>query len=375
MTDLKIYQSQGEKQDLQIIAIIWISLQVLFFIKFGVIEDFEAAKYITEAEKLISTGTYSSGNFLFYSVQILLIAFSKLTGTYPAFPIIIQMAVNAISVYLFYKLSLSFTLSRRRSLIFTIVFLAMYYYHLYNVHLFTESLFFSFGIIYSYYLFSLKRINLNYLLFLFIGLLILYFTRPTGIYFIPATLIYLILKFYKRSAFLILSIMGLAGAFAIFYLLNFALKSGGEFDFLLPYKYEMIICGVPTIHDQNEIILPVEGNSIQGLFYVITNHTSLFLKLALKRLVAFWGIVRPFYSMPHNIFIAAYFYSVYLMIFSKTKILFTNHLEKTIFFLTLILLISTTVALSCDEWHNRFILALLPFFLLMASANKKHLIP
>ena len=366
----KNFERKEEKQVPAVIGLAWILLQTLLIYRFGIETGFESLKYISEADRLIHTGEYSSGNFLFYTVQIALIAISKLTGSYPWLPVVVQMLVNALSVFLFYKLCFRFTHSKRNATVFTLAFLSMYFYHLYNVYLFTESLFYSFGIIYTYLLFSIKKINLWTGLLLFLGISLIYFTRPTGVFFIPATIVYIIFRFYQRSALLLLSVFGILGLVLLYFLINYALNSGGEFDFLLPYLDERIICGVPTIEGSHRIIVPVEKDSIEGLWYIITHHTSLFLKLSFKRFLTFWGVVRPFYSLPHNIFIAVYFFSIYGLIIYKCKTLISYFRAPTAFFLCLIALVMVTVILSCDEWHNRFIFALLPFFLLMASVKK-----
>ncbi len=353
---------------LAIIFTAWMALQVLIFIQSGIVTDFEAKKYIYEADNLLSDGRYSSGNFLFYSTQILLITLAKITGSYPWLPVMVQLALNAFSILLFFRLAQKFTGSMVRSVLVTLVFLAMYYYHLYNTYLFTESIYFSLGIIYSYFLFCMKKPGWRNMVVLFLMVSLIYFTRPTGVFFIPATIVFIILKFYRKNAVVLLSAMALAGIVLLYFLLNFALASGGEFDFLLPYLDERVICGVPTIAIQHQITIPGEKNSVEGLWYVITNYPGLFFKLAMKRFLAFWGMTRSFYSVPHNIFIAVYFYTLYALILYKIKRLLKYLPAETGYFLTVIFFVMVTVMLSCDEWHNRFILPLLPFFLLMAAS-------
>jgi hypothetical protein len=161
----------------------------------------------------------------------------------------------------------------------------------------------------------------------------------------------------------------------LYSLLNFALNSGGEFDFLLPYLDERIICGVPTVLGQHNIQIPVEKNSVQGLLYIITHYPSLFFSLAAKRLLTFFGVMRSYFSLGHNIFIAIYFYATYLLMIIGFPRMLRRSLEKAIFLFANIFFMVVTVMLSCDEWHNRFILAVLPFFLLLANGalltNKK----
>jgi hypothetical protein len=155
------------------------------------------------------------------------------------------------------------------------------------------------------------------------------------------------------------------------------LGSGGEFDFLLPYQQEIIICGVPTISVPHHIQIPVQKNSIQGLLYVVVEHFSLFFYLSIKRLSAFFGISRGYYSLFHNVFASAYFYFIYLVILFGIKNLLKRNKAEVWFLITNIFLMAVTVMLSCDEWHNRFILSVLPFILLLgvisiSNSNKKN---
>lgn len=350
-----------------VLAMSWTVFQVIFFFHFGIVTGFESEKYIVQADSLLTKGNYTSGNFLFYSTEILLIATAKITHTFPWLVVVFQLLCNLLSVYLFYKLIFFFTKKETTSFLFTLVFQCLFYYHLYNVHLFTESLFFSFGIIYTYLLFSVQRISLKTILMLVTGLSLVYFTRPTGVFFIPSTILYLTFKFYRKKAWVILGFFFVLGIVVLYLLLNFALNSGGEFDFLLPYLDEIIICGVPTIQNQHKIYIPVEKNSVDGLFYIVTHYPSLFFQLASKRLHMFFGLVRPYYSLAHNLLIALYFYGSYLLGIIGLRKMLKSFLPHTCFFLSNIFFVMITVMLSCDEWHNRFILALFPFFLLLAS--------
>lgn len=349
-----------------ILATLWLLLQLFFLKRFGIVTGFEAPKYIEQAHHLIAHGSYTSKNFLFYSTEILLIALSLKAGLGFGFVVLIQLIINAISIFYFYKTIILFTRSNKTAFFFTVVFLSMIYYHLYNVHLFTESLYYSFSIIYAFFLLSTDKLTFKTVTVIILFNSLLYFTRPTGIFFIPATIIYIILKFFKRKAALLLSLVIIIGGSLLYLLLNFAMGSGGEFDFLLPYSMKMVICGVPTVETQLNIALPGEKNSLSSLWFIITNHTYLFLSLALKRLITFWGVVRPFYSLPHNLFIAVYFYGIYFLALSGLKRALKYFLAEIAFFSVLIILVMLTAMLSCDEWHNRFILSLLPYFLFIA---------
>ncbi|MBD0277794.1 MAG: glycosyltransferase family 39 protein, partial [Flavisolibacter sp.] len=297
-----------------VLFLIWLYAQAVFFHQYGIVTGFEAVKYIGQAHQLLEKGSYSAGQYLFYSVEILLLAFCIHSGIGFGFAVLVQLLFNLLSVYCLYKTVEFLTHNKLLAFAGTLFFLLQYYYHLYNVHLFTESLYFSFSVIYFYFIITIKKLRWKNGIGIFLFLCILYLTRPTGVFFIPATLLYLILKFFRNKAVLLLSTTGIAGLILFYFLLNYALGSGGEFDFLLPYLDERIICGVPTINPPHELIVPVEKNSIEGLWYIITHYYPLFIKMAFKRLVMFFGMVRPYYSFGHNLFVAFYFYSLYILV-------------------------------------------------------------
>ena len=290
------------------LAGIWLLMQVFCYYQFGIVTNLEATKYIEQAERFLQAGTYSSTNFLFYSTQIQLIALSlKLDLPFGAL-VLLQMLLNGLSVVCFYRLCNRFSGNRAIAFFSTAYFLIFLYYHLYNVYLFTESLYFSLSILYTYFLFTRMAFNFKTVLLLLLFLSLLYLTRPTGIFFIPATALFVVLRFYPKRAAPILAASALAGVGLFYVLLNFSLGSGGELDFLLPYLDERIICGVPTLKEPHVLSVPGEKNSVQGLFYIITHYFPLFFDLSVKRLIAFFGIYRPYYSLVHNVFAQTYFY-------------------------------------------------------------------
>jgi hypothetical protein len=345
----------------------WLLLQSLLLLHFGIVTGFESGKYIEQADHLLATGTYTSSNFLFYSTQILLLAAVKKLhiGYVPV--VLLQLALNAVSVGCFFKIIQLFTAKSKAAFWFTLAFLAMYYYQAYNVYLFTESLYFSFSIIYFYGLLRISRLRLYTISLLLPAITLLYFTRPVGIFFLPATFVYFVYKFFPRKFLLIFSTAGLLFLICFTWLLNTSLGSGGELDFLLPYTKEMIICGVPTISNSHPITVPVQQNSVQGLLYIIIHYPGFFFALGLKRMMAFWGVVRSYYSLSHNIFIAVYFYSLYLLVGAGVRNWVKEMRPAIAFVLCLVFFTTVSVVLSCDEWHNRFMFTIMPFLLMMAS--------
>ncbi len=354
------------KSPVILLALIWFCLQCFFIWNFGIVTNLEATKYINEAQTFLATGKYSTNNFLFYSTEILLIALAIKLKTGFLVIVLLQMLLNGISIICFFKIAQRLSENKGIAYLSTFYFLIFFYYHLFNTYLFTESLFFSISVIYTYFLFSQERITMKSVALLLFFLTLLYLTRPTGIYFLPATYLFIIIKFYRKHAFKIIAVTTLFALAALFLLLNFSLARGGEFDFSLPFEKEMIICGISNISSTHQIIIPVEKNSIQGLFYIVTNHPGLFISLSLKRLSAFFGVSRSFYSAFHNLFVSIYFYIMYVIILLGIRSLFKRNKAEVWFLITNIALMAITVSLSCDEWGNRFIFSVMPFFLLLS---------
>jgi hypothetical protein len=315
----------------------------------------------------LKNGSFSSGNFVFYSVPILLIAFAIKTGLGYGFVVVVQLILNGVSAFCFFKLIRRFTGSEKAAFLYTIFFLGMVYYQLYNTCLYSESLFFSLSIIYTYLLFNTGRYQLKTWAGILAVLCLLYLTRPVGIFFIPATFVYFIFRFFRKKALSILVFAFLAFLAAFYFMLNYSLGSGGELNFLLPYQKEQIICGVSTINDTHSLNVPGENNSISSLVYIVTQHWELFSRLAAKRLVTFFRVTRPYYSLSHNFFLCLYFYPLYLFILAGIVKMTRRHLAEFLFMMIIVSLTTITVILSCDEWHNRFILAILPFLFLLSS--------
>lgn len=348
-------------------AIVWLLMQILFFYTFGIITELEAIRYINVAKYILSTGHYPSDNFLFYSVLIWLGVFCIKYSTGFGLIIVLQIILNGLSVLFFYKLILKLTSRSIIALVFTLIFLSMIYYHVYNVYLYTESIYFSLTVLFTYFLFFIPSLTFKNICLVILFIIVLSITRPTGFFFLPAAFVFLTFKFYYKKAWLITSVCLISCTVIFYLLLNFIMGSGGGLDFLLPYLDERVICGVPTITKPHDIRIPEELNPVQTLWYVFTHHTGLFLSLASRRFIAFFGMVRSHYSFFHNIYIVTIFFTVYILMLLSVKKMFTQLLPVALYCSAVIALFTITIILSCDEWHNRFIFGLWPLFLVMAS--------
>jgi hypothetical protein len=357
----------NEQNHLVILGIIWVVIQSTLFAHYGIVTGFEAEKYINEAKFFLQFGKLTSDNFWLYSTEIfLIVAVIKLhLGFFTV--VLIQLLLNLFSTWMFYKLAIYFLDNLCLSFLVTFIFIINITYQVYNSYLFTESIFYSLTIIYSSYLLRIKTLNVKNITALFCLLSLMSITRPTGILFFAATIIYIFFRFLNNISLLNKAIITFCAFIIFFVTLNSMLETGGSLDFMLPFKKENIICGVNTTTNA-DIQVMEKGNSLEGLFYYIVYNKSQFFKLSKLKTISFFGFIRDYYSSFHNIYLIIFFYPFYILsivgiikkIRQKDKII--------IYLLAIICLYWITTLLTCDDWHNRFILTVSPFIFLMGIA-------
>ena len=200
-----------------------------------------------------------------------------------------------------------------------------------------------------------------------IFLLVISFTRPTGVLLVPCAFLYLFFKFFRPLSALVKSFITIAVSIGFLFFLNSALGTGGGLDFMLPFRDERIICGVPTLPGFIDIKTTENPNSVFGLFYYITHNTGQFLRLALLRSKAFFGITRSYYSMPHNFYLCIYFYPLYALVALSWKSGVKQNKFLLLYCTSVIVINWLTVILTCDDWHNRFFLSISPYIYILAT--------
>lgn len=345
----------------------WVLVQCFLLWQNGIVTGLEAEKYITQANNFLQFGKPASNNFYFYSTQIFLIAAAiKLQVGFTVI-VIIQLLLNLFATIMFYRLAICFLKSPLIAVMATFFFIVNIPYQVYNSFLFTESIFYSLTIIYSSLLLRLKNLTIKNILLLMLFLVLLSFTRPTGILFVAASALYIFFRFFNHLSVLNKTLIISCTVLLFLITVNTMLEAGGELDFMLPFKKENIICGVNT-NNYAEIKTLEKGNSLQGIIYYIFNNEQQFLELAKLKTISFFGMIRSYYSPFHNAWLILFFYPFYILsiwgIWKKTK----QKNKRIIYMITIIMLYWITTLLTCDDWHNRFILTVSPFLFLLGFA-------
>ncbi|HEX8316698.1 MAG TPA: hypothetical protein VF609_16975, partial [Flavisolibacter sp.] len=170
----------------------------------------------------------------------------------------------------------------------------------------------------------------------------------------------------------------LAGA-GFLLLLNFVLQvvftTTPDWNMTRALTEDSIICDIPRNDASASLNLSHNPNQFYQLLYYVTHNFGHFAGLALVRLKYFFGMVRDYYSSAHNGFLVAYLLLFYgSIILGIKRIIRSVSLPLLTFVLFTIIVFAATIALQCDDYHNRFFLTLTPLFAFLTVVVCKPLI-
>lgn len=349
-----------------ILFLAWLSINGFILAHRGIYLQGESIKYIRQAHLLLQTGRVESPSMWLYIIPTILIACCIKTGLSFAYVVLIQLLLNLIATGFFYRTVARLLSDERTAFIGTLVMVLNYFYQEFNAFLYTESIYYSLTLILSCYLIRIQTLTIKRSLGVLLLLILVSFTRPSGLLFLPPAFLYLFLVFFKEMATAkkIALLAGIGIAFLFF--LNLALGSGGQLDFMLPFRDERIICDVPTLPAFLPIRTTANGNSVYGLLYYILHNPVQFIRMAGLRSMAFFGLYRSYYSTIHNAWLIGYFYCIHLAALAAIPWWIKHRASACWYFLSAIGLTWLTVMLTCDDWHNRFYLTISPFLIMLA---------
>ncbi len=345
---------------------LWLFFQLLWFLKFGFHFDLEAGKYIYEADYLLRHGRFSESRYLFYFATTAVIAFNKVIGTGLTGALISIMLFNLLSYLIFFR-ALKKLFTDRLSPLLIVAFLLYFWpYQSWSVYLFTECFFYSAVLLLFSHLLRFTRLNLRFTALLGLLLLLVTVSRPLGILFILPALLFVFLQLNKRQR-----IIAAASALVALILLNFVVQvvftTTPDWNMKRALTEDSIICDMPRVRSARDLQLSQHPNQLYQLFYFVTHNFSHFAGLAVTRLRYFFVMTRDYYSSFHNLYLLVHLGVLYgSILFGIRKLVRTFPPALLSFALASILLFAATIALQCDDYHNRFALTLMPFYTTLA---------
>ena len=351
-----------------LIVLCWLVTTIIYLKIFGVVTILEARKYISEAERFINEGNFSAPRYWFYCITIFIIVIALklkigLTGAF-----VLQSLLNVFA-WLFFYTELKKIFKIPATAFFVIIYLLIFLpYQSWIVYLYTESAFFSLILILFSVLMRYKPVGIKNLLIIGLALLLVIISRPLGILFAGSVYVYLFYTAPKKWK-IILSFCSIIFFLFSIYTINTIFSTIADWSITQAFEEESIICDLPGINTTYpKLYLAASGSPIYKLFFYVTHNFGHFLHFTGVKLQYFFLMTRPYYSKAHNYFLLVNTFTIYFLViagFFIKKATFNG--EVLVFLITSIALYTLTIIFQCDDYHNRFILSIYPFFVILAA--------
>lgn len=366
------FEKTSQRKILVILFFAWLLLQAILLLSFGIVTTGEATKYFDECHLLLQQGNFSENKYIFYSVYIFIhIVFYKLgfetIGVY-----MFQLLLNLLAAYFFHQLIVKIRGKKIIAFIAVLLLFMTQTFQMWTVHLYTESVYSSLIIIFSYCFFTREnKSTKQWILTAFIFLLIL-FARPTGLLMIPVMMIYFFFRLLHQKKYVIAISLTAIAAAAFYFLLDYAMHSSNSFDFLKPFAENEVLCYIPA-ENTAPLTTHTGSNSLQDIIQYITHNPSQFLYLSWQKFISYWGMQRYYDSPLHNLYFVLFFYPLYLLAVIGLVKIYKQQKSFCVFCIAMFFIFTLSVILTCDDWNNRFNIPVIPFVMLLAAVGIHYL--
>ncbi|NEM96211.1 hypothetical protein [Pontibacter burrus] len=354
------------------LAAFWVLVQFLLYSKHGIKVVFDSKRYLAQAG-MFATGDYSSLK-ISYIVYTTLLALSNWLGGL-GWIVLLQTIVSGLAMVAMYKAACKLTGSELVAALTTFLLILWPDFQFWNLYIHTESLFVSVTCLVFWRLVTANK--KSHYLHLSLLLLVVLFLRPNGFMVAVAVFVYWGIGFCKqreynlwKAATLLLSLASIVVLIVAHLFLQDISSDHSFTKFLVSGE---VIQGYEPLRLEGITIAQPQGSPLQQTVAIVLSEPWFFLKQSLLRLLYYWGQVRPYYSLWHNVAIVALIYPLYLL---GIKALLARMVEARVtgFIVFLMLQLSAMVVVSAVDWDNRFFLPLLPFVFLLGAIGIKELL-
>lgn len=360
------HNSMLRKDHFLIPLAVFLLVNLGLFLFTGVHTGLEADKYVTEGNYLYDHGTFTAPKYIFYLPVILLVWTCRFLSLPVAWAALVQVALSGVALYCFYRLAEC--IRDKRTAVLSATLLALFIpLQLWNLFLYTDSIFISLTIIYTWLIYSQGKKGLRGTLIILGFLFLLIFSRPHGLLIIPPTLVYLIFRKQTKQQRAISALLCVALLGGMYFFLNAAFSGGGDMDAMKPFIEEHIICFVPMKPEGAVLDIIHTSSPVNDLLYYVIHNPLHFARLTALKLFSFFNLTRSYYSMPHNIVLAALIIPVYFFFVAGIRRFLSTGRDLVIYVVSLLILYPFGATFQCDDWHSRFTMVVFPYIILIAT--------
>lgn len=338
----------------------------LIFRNSGIITVNEAEKYIAASQELAKGNfEYTFKHHLFYSSYIFFI--TPFLSTIGITATVIAQALLNVVASLCIKRSIDIILPDNKiSYLGALIFLFSYPVQYWTMTLFSDNFFVTVICITLYY--TLKKKTKQEFVFWIFLLAVQVFTRPPGVFLTAAFGCYYLYESKILSTARVVMLAAIIMITVTGFLFYIPVETKG---YIKPIAAGSIIVDKPDydIPKFNNLEKSTLSEAYAYLFE--QNGVPYTIHLYFKKLWSFFTLTRPYYS-PLNNSILAVHYLLYalaiagMFIIRKKRALF-------VLFLTSMILISNLTALTYNEWHYRFTLAIFPFIIVLSVISAHYI--
>lgn len=345
----------NRKQYLIVLSVIWIIIQIIMFSIFGFKYDFEGMKYQEDAQQILNSFSFNPDRMFFSAYSLLIALFLKLKIGLKGV-ILLQLIYSYITVNLLFKLSEKLLGKPIFAFYTALVFILSPQLQMWNMHLYTESIFINSLVVFSYFVFSFKGRKADYIKIIFM-LIILSFQRPIGIAASLPAIIYFLLqrKYYQINTLKIVSFLGLILiAHSALILLN--LHNFDEFIFATKGQFSLI-------GGYNALPMPSKNQNIPLVFLKAMIYKAFFL----------FSMWRPYFSGLHN-FAQVIFSIIYIPAIFGLYTMFNENKSAFYYFFLFAGGYSFLFVITYVNYHCRYVSSILPFIIIISGFGVKSMI-
>lgn len=343
----------------------WAIIQVILYSHSGVKTGYDSAFYIDNAHALLRSAIPEERGIWYISYSAFLGVFISL-GIPLSSAVAVQIILSFIALVLLYKIAKELSGDKNAGLIAAFLYVFWTPLQEWNVFLYTESLFTSCLIISFWTLLKVKKPK-DILLFLPL-LVFTLLIRPTGLSFLLALSAYcgiIMAKQQRNRTYKMITVFFLATL--CFILTVLMLES---YDFIPSYiKAEIIYPNINLGIQPPDNLSVLEGNhlNIVKLGHFIFHNPIYFAKIGTVKLLLFFGNIKPYFSLTHNLLIILFLYPIYVFAYNAYRKLLDRTFKP--FFAVYILVQGLIVMLTSENWDGRFLIPVLPFVFILASMD------
>lgn len=146
------------------------------------------------------------------------------------------------------------------------------------------------------------------------------------------------------------------------FLANRIFTGGEDMNLMLPFIEEQIICFIPGFPGGNPSLdLIHTGSPLSQLLYYILHNPGHFLRLSTLKILNFFVLSRPYYSILHNAYLLSLMIPVYLLAITGVTELWKRTGVYKFYLFPLLIAYPIGATLQCNDAHSRFSMAVMPY--------------